>query len=447
VIFFILLALVGVHGMGSQINVEVHLAGKLPPETVEVGPNGPLKFEFSRAIQAELVPSLVSFVPPLPGKIIWDDFTHMRFIPDQPISPDIIYTVTVNKGVIGRSGEKIQNSVAWKFKLREPMVVFLSDQQGVMNLWTKELSGNSSPKQITQAQDAIWDYAPSPNGEQIVYAMLNTKGGVDLWTIDRDGQQNHILLDCGLDRCSTISWNKDSQKIVYNRQSAGVSPDAPLGAPRPWLMDTRTGETAPLYDDPQVIGYSPSWSPDGQKIASFDGVNGVIQILDLKSKKSTNIPSNFGLVGTWSIDSQSMYFTDIIESDSGNKVQGFKADVNSGQSQAIFTSKGLASNINFDNPLESPKGDVLAVGTQIDANNPGDQIWLISENDEHIQTVTNDPSYSYDEYSWNPSGDKLLFRGLKLGSAENKTTTFVWDLQTQQITLVAANSSNPFWLP
>jgi hypothetical protein len=57
------------------------------------------------------------------------------------------------------------------------------------------------------------------------------------------------------------------------------------------------------------------------------------------------------------------------------------------------------------------------------------------------------PNYSYDEYSWNPSGDKLLFRGLKLGNSGNQMTALVWDTHTQELSVIADNSSSPFWLP
>lgn len=446
-ILFILLALIGVTAMGSQIGVQVHLIGLVPQDILQVGPNGPISFEFSRPVQEDQVSPVVSFDPPVPGKLTWDDFSHARFVFDQPLRRNVMYTLTVGKGVIGRSGEKIQNPIAWRFELRDPLVIYLSGELGAANLWTSGLAGNPPPKQLTPAQEAIWDYAPAPNGEQIIYSMINSASGMDLWTVGRDGQENHILLNCGSDRCSTVSWCQDSQRIVYNRQSAGISPEAPLGAPRPWLLDTKTGETKPLYEDQQAIGYAPVWSPDCQKVASFDGINGGIQILDLQTKNNVFVPSISGMGGDWSPDSQSMYFTNVLQSGTDYSVQVFKADANTGQTQRIFNSQQLMSVTNYDNPAMSPKGDWLAVGVRSSNNVPGSQIWLISEDGKKIQAVTQDPNYTYDEYSWDTSGDKLVFRGLKLGSSQGSNMTSVWVAQPGQLTLIANNATTPFWLP
>ena len=446
-ILAVLLALVGVTAMGSQIGVQVHLTGPVTQDILQVGPKGPISFEFSRPVQEDRVSPVVSFDPPLPGKLTWDDFTHASFVPDEPLRPNVIYTVTVGKGVVGRSGEKIQNPISWRFELRDPLVIYLSGDLGAANLWTSGLAGNPPPRQITRAPGAIWDYAPAPNGEQIMYSMINSENGMDLWTVGRDGQGNHILLNCGPDQCSTISWCQNSQRIVYNRQGAGISPEAPLGAPRPWLLDTKTGETKPLYEDQQVIGYAPAWSPDCQKVASFDGINGGIQILDLQTKKNVFVPSISGMGGNWSPDSQSLYFTNVLENGTDFDEQVFKANADTGQTQRIFTSQQLVAVTNFDNPAMSPKGDWLAAGVRNGANIPGSQIWLISEDGQKIQAVTHDPNFTYDEYSWDPWGDRLVFRGLKLASSQGGNMTSVWVAHSGQVTLIADNATMPFWLP
>jgi Tol biopolymer transport system component len=446
-ILIILLALVGVIALGSQISVGVHLTGPFTQDILQVGPNGPINFVFSRAVQEDLVSPVVSFQPPLPGKLNWSDASHAEFVPDHPIQPSIVYTVTVGPGAVGKSGEVIRGPISLRFELRQPMVVYISGELGAANLWTAGLSGDPAPRQITHAPGTIWDYAPAPNGEQIIYSMINAQNGMDLWTVGRDGQANHILLACGPDRCSTASWCQDSQRVVFNRQGAGISIGAPLGAPRPWLMDTKTGETKPLYEDEQVIGDAPSWSPDCHKVASIDGIDGGIQILDLQTRKNVFIPSISGTGGSWSVDSQSIYFTDVVAIGTDDVVEVFKADVNTGQTERIFNSKELTSVTNYDSPVMSPRGGWLAVGVRSSNNVPGSQIWLVSENGATIQVVTKDPNYTYDEYAWDSSGDNLVFRGLKLGSTEGSNLTSVWVAHSGQLTLIANNATTPFWLP
>ncbi len=446
-ILFLTLGLVGVNWIGSPINLDVNLQGVFSQNTLQVGPQGPIKFEFSRAVQQDLLAPLISFTPPITGKFTWNDATHVDFIPDQPILRGTDYTITLNPGVLGRSGEKNQALKTWKMALRSSMVIFLSAQAFASGeLWVDDLSGNQPPMQITQTHGNILDFAPAPNGEKVIYSVFNTKNGMDLWIIDRDGKENHILLDCGGDRCSSISWANDSNQIAYTRQSAGLTADAPLGAPRPWLMDTKTGETKPLFDDPQMIGFGPSWSPDGKKIASFDGVQGGIRIYDLSSKQAVFVPTLSGTVGSWSLDSQTMVYTDISGGGADTKILVYQADTNTGQSQQIFTSNGLDSNYFYGIPLISPRGDWLAVGVQDSAQTPGHQIWLVSTKEDQVQHITHTTGVIDDEYSWNSSGDKLLYRrlGLKAGTSSE---SLIWDSATNQEQLVANNSTMPAWLP
>lgn len=446
-ILFLILGLAGVNWMGSPIYLDVNLQGVFDQDTLQVGPQGPIRFQFSRAVQQDHLAPLISITPPITGKYTWNDATHVDFIPDQPILRDTVYTIRLNPGVLGRSGEKIKTLKTWKMALRSPMVIYLSAQAFASGeLWIYDLSGIQPPQQITQTHGNILDYAPAPNGEKVIYSVFNTKNGMDLWIIDRDGKENHILLDCGADRCSSISWASDSNQIAYTRQSAGLTADAPLGAPRPWLMDTKTGETRPLFDDPQMIGFGPSWSPDGKKIASFDGVQGGIRIYDLGSKQSVFLPTLSGIVGTWSLDSQTMVYTDMSGGGEDTRILVYQADTTSGQSHQIFTSNDLATNFYYDIPLISPKGDWLAVGVQPSSQTPGHQIWLVSAQEDQVERITHSTGVVDDEYSWNSIGDKLLFRRLEL-KAGSSSETIIWDSATNQEQLVANNSTMPAWLP
>ncbi len=445
-VVFLILSITGINAIGSQINLDISLNGADVQNNLEVGPYGPLTFAFSRAVQQDLLPPQIKITPAVAGAIVWDDPTHAEFIPNQPLRPGVGYTIVLGKGAIGKSGEKIKADLTWTFQLRRPLVTYISKSASGEDVWSIDPDGSGPPTQITHSNGSLFDYAPSPNGELIVYSVINSKQGFDLWVINRDGQENHILLDCGLDRCSTASWDIRSDQIVYVRQSAGISPDAPLGTPRPWLLDVRTGETQPLYSDPQAIGFGPSWSPDGLKVASFDGVKSGIQILDIKTQKNVFIPTISGEVGSWSPDSQKMYYTDIVENKTGYNTQVYMADASTGETQQIFTSPELAANFNYDVPAASPKGDWLAVAVQSQPTVPGYQMWLISPDEQNVQAITSDPSYTYSEYSWDALGDTLLFQSDQLGAGEN-SETLIWQNKGQPARVIAKGASMPRWLP
>jgi len=442
----IVAALLGVYFTGSHISLEVTLKGSDSQNMLEVGPEGPLEFGFSRPAQADLLVNMIQINPPTPGKISWPDAQHAQFIPNQPFQPGQQYSVTIQKGVLGTSGEKIPENKTWNFKLRNPLVVYLSTDPNQSELWMVDILGNDVPRQLTHTNGSVYDYAASPNGEQIVYSVLNQQKGFDLWIMDRDGQNNHILLNCGGDRCYSAAWSPDLSQLAYTRQAAGLSPTAPLGAPRPWLLDPNTGETSPLYSDSQKLGYGPVWSPDGQKIASWDGVSGGIRIYNLQTKNDILIQCQTGLVGSWSLDSREMYYTDIVETATSASAKVFTAYAAGGQTQRILNGAGFDAAVNYDVPVLSPKGDWMAAGVQSLSNSATYQIWLISMDESQHQQITNDPDATELNYSWNNLGTGLLFQKLPLNSSEASEVD-IWWLDRHQLQTVAKNSSNPAWLP
>jgi Tol biopolymer transport system component len=446
-ILVLALALSGVYLRGSQVDLEVDLKGASAQHIVEVGPIGPLEFVFSRPVQQDLLSSLINISPAVPGKITWDDFEHALFIPDQSFLPGVQYRLTLNSGALGKSGEKIKEAITWEFTLRTPIVAFLSKGQSGNELWASDPSGSEQPEQLTHTEGKVFNYAPSPNGQQIAYSAFNQQKGVDLWVVDRDGGENHVILDCGSDFCSIGSWSPDSRRIAYNRQSAGLSPGSGWGAPKPWLLDIKTGETESLFTDPQVIGYGPSWSPDGQKIATFDGVDNQIQILDLNTKKDTIIPTNSGLLGNWSPDSQKMYFTDTQVDTTTQHSSISVADLATGENLPFLNIFGLDPKDNFDVPAISPKGDWMAVSVQSDLASPAHQIWLIPLNGDQSVQVTSDSSFTNDFYSWNYLGTGLIFHRDALGSSKPISQVVVWWVNSRKIQIIAQDAYLPGWLP
>jgi len=442
----IVAVLLGVYLTGSHIRLNVDLKGSDTQNTLQVGPQGPLEFSFSRPVRQGLLPALMQISPPAPGKITWPDAQHAQFIPDQPFQPTQQYSVTLQKGAWGTNGEKISQDITWKFTLRSPLIVYLSSDPNDSELWTVGITGNDVPTQLTHTKGSVYDYAASPNGEQVVYSVLNGQKGFDLWIIDRDGHNNHVLLNCGGDRCYSPAWSPDLSKIAYTRQSAGLSPTAPLGAPRPWLLDPNTGESSPLYSDPQKLGFGPVWSPDGQKIASWDGVNGGIRIYNLQTKNDVLVQTQTGLVGSWSQDSREMYFTDIVESPGAALSKVFIANAAGGQSQQIFNGAGFASRFNFDVPLLSPKGDWLAVGVQSVSNSATYQMWLVSSDESQQQQITSDPDSTDLNYSWNNLGTGLLFQKMPI-TTSGASEADIWWLDRRQMQVVSKNASVPAWLP
>lgn len=197
-----------------------------------------------------------------------------------------------------------------------------------------------------------------------MYSVVNETRGADLWLVDRDGQDARMLVNCEADLCTVPAWSPQGGRIAFSREPAGLSPGAPNGPPRVWTVDLASGQAASLYQSSQVLGYGPTWSPDGRRLAFFDGSAQSIRLLDVGTGQEMLINTLMGTVGSW-----------------------------------------------------SPDGEWLAVSARTRQGGPGKQIWLMKPDCTQWQPVTNGPGYTYGGYRWDVTGQALVFQRFELNKS------------------------------
>ena len=233
------------------------------------------------------------------GYLEWVDTYNMRFVPIRPFEQGVTYTLKFEKGEVETNGREVKKELTWEFKAREPLVVYLQADQTSSSIWAVDLNGNP-PKRLTDETLKVISFNAAHIGEFIVFTALNEQGGVNLWRVSREGNDAFLLLDCGRDRCTTPAISPDGLRIAYSREAAGPSPELPFGSPRTWTLDLQSRQNTPVYENQQILGYNPSWAPNSNKLASYDGLSDQIHVLDLRENTQTIFSSNTGGPVTWS---------------------------------------------------------------------------------------------------------------------------------------------------
>ena len=425
-------------GESAGVGVRVDL-----PEDGLVGPHQAITFKFSEVVSAEMASELVAFDPIHEGYLQTVDDTSVRFVPLRPFDPDVTYTVKVIAGETNIKGREVKKPQSWTFNVREPRVAYLVTAEGQSSIWSADMNGGGV-KRLTPEEIKVVSFDVAQGGDFIIFTTVNQHGGIDLWKVSRDGGDQALLLDCGFDRCTTPVIAPGDTRIAYSREAAGPTPDLPFGSPRIWVVDLESGADGPVYEDQSILEYNPSWSPDANRLTSFDGLADFIHMIDFTSGELVLFPSTTGGPVTWSPDSNRLLYTTFEQTDNGGRTLVMLADLSTGETIPLFGSVDVYDSAYYSLAW-SPLEERLVLGLRMEENSPSRVLWVLDPSLLEGIVIAQDPDYTYNSPQWDPWGSALLFQQFKM-RGQFKPEIGLWHEGTNQAT-VLAEGILPQWLP
>jgi len=425
---------------GTQIGIRV--SAQLSANRL-LGPYDQLTFKFSEPVDGSLAIGKFSTQPAIKGKFEWVDLKTLRFIPSEPYQANTSYTISFKPGALTKNGDTLKLTPSWRFQVRKPLILFLVVNQEKRRLWTIE-PDNGMTNPLTDDSFKIFDFDASPNGEFVIFSAVNGQNGIDLWRVNRAGDDPVLMLSCGSDHCSTPVISPDSHHVAYVRESRAPMQDLSYGPPRVHIFDLETKQDASLYEDQQIIGINPSWSPDGTRIASYDGIKDEYRLLDLVNGSQSTIASSTGGAVTWSADSSMFVYIDADTNEYGLHTQIRGAKLTLHEITTLFGERD-DQDYNYSSLAWSPNGDTLIIGLRPAADNPEEALWMMNPATLGGQTITNEHGYIYGSPIWDPWGKALLFTQFKLKGVY-KPEICIWK-PGMESPRVIAEGMMPHWLP
>jgi Tol biopolymer transport system component len=426
--------------LGESAGVQVRVS---LPENGRVSPYEVIEFTFSESFDPEITADLISLDPIHSGYLEWVDTYTMRFVPIQPFEFGKTYTLNINAGEININGRAVKAAQAWQFTPRESRVAYLVSENDRSVIWSVNADG-SDAQPITDETLKVLSYDVAHNGEFIIFTAINEQGGIDLWRVGRTGGEMTKLLNCAIDRCTTPVIAPNNFLIAYSREAAGPSPDLPFGSPRTWVLNLKDGSNAAVFEDQQVLGYNPSWSPDSNKLASFDGLADFYNLIDLQSGERFLFSSVTGGPVTWSPDSTQFLYTTYEQTEEGGRTQVKLADLSIDETITYIGQKD-AYDYSYYSIAWSPREDRAVLSLRISEEQLTQVLWLFDPALLDGIVIAGDAEYTYNSPQWDTWGSALLFQQFKL-RGQYQPEIGIWREGTNQ-SAVLTQGILPQWLP
>jgi Tol biopolymer transport system component len=298
---------------------------------------------------------------------------------------------------------------------------------------------DGTSERLTETPNGVVDYSLSPDQSRIAY-ILNTEDlDNEIRVIGLADREDKKLADCENAICSGLSWAPDGSRLVYENMSLTAS--NVTGLATLWWVDVVSGETKPLFQESQLPGANPRWSPDGSwlSFATSDG----IRLYNLKTGEKHMIESILGAAANWSADGNAILYRDVLIRDNQFITQLFVYELSS------QTTINMHPNPGFENVLAawSPDGDQIAVVRRDLAVTRGDQIWLMDPHGRSAYPLTDTAAaVLHGSLNWSPDGNYLLYDLYDLDSLPLESSLQIIEVSSAKITSLNIAGYNPRWI-
>lgn len=435
---------------GDQVGLQV-VAMTPADGSASVSTRSQLTVSFDQPLDAG---SAVRFTldPPVDGEVQIVG-NRATFIP-QALQPDTAYAVRLEAGVRGANGRTLAEARVWRFSTGRTQAIFTRSSEGREQLFVAPIPSDAAapgelptPTPLMQLQQgSVWDYAVSPVDGRIVFSALTETGSSNLWIVASGGEPQ-LLLDCGVDFCSSPSWSHDGELLIFSRRNASEFGAAAVNPPRLSIMHVASGELAPVFADSQKLGFEARWSSDNRWITYLSPDFIGIGVYNLESGEERFYPTQAGESAPWQPEQTRFVMNEQRILGERSAIHLFLVDpiadtrVNLSGEQAMVED-GAA--------VWSPDGDWIAFRRNITEGPDATltkQLWLMRPDGSNARPLTKDAEIDHGPPAWSPDGRSLIFHKFPLKGPDIVISVWTLDVETGEQRQIASPGQRPQWLP
>ncbi len=363
-----------------------------------------------------------------------------KFAPAMPLVSAVVVVIlgtALTWGAAVRAKENVNFAAPSLRSANEARVLYLKENENrIKQLFITDFSSDTS-KLVSGENQSVDDTIVSPDFSQAAYVTQNESTSNQIWLVDLESLSSRKLTECGDAICSGLVWSPDGSRIVYEHMSLGGNAS---GLPTLWWVDLTTAEAQPVFQDSQLPGGNPRWSPDG-KWLSYATPEG-IRLYHLDNGETRVIENVLGAAAMWAPDSKTILLRDVVIRHDQFVTELFIYGV---ESQALVN---ISPDKGFENTLAawSPDGESIAVVRRDLSVTRGDQIWVMRPDGNDPRMLTNDADALHGSLNWSPDGKYLLYELYALEVFPFSSRLQVLDVESGEVRDLEIDGFNPKWV-
>lgn len=409
----------------------------------EYGGYGPLILKFNTPMQESSVEERIQIIPKVTLDFYWEG-DELSIYPKVGLKPDEEYQLILKKGSLAESEEVINRDLNWIVRIHPQCIIYIGKATKSPELW-RLCNGEKVPKPLTDTEGRIYDFEVSYDGNMIIFSKLNEKGGSEIWRIDRDGMNLKSILDCMELMCTDITLSADNQWLAFTREVSSAQNGGSFSKREIVIRNMVSNEEFLLLEAESLYPSELKFSPRGNYLSSYEENSKSFWIINFDTQMIDKLSSGIALGGAWTSDGNGFLFVtpQLWGGIPYDKVQLW--EISNGTSKYLFGDE--TEQFGYFHPQWQPGGDWILVATRPLSGSPTKQLSLVSPDGSKSIPITEQQIYSNSAYSWSPDGTEIVFQRYALGDLDSIPEIGIWDMEDQEIVIIASDATRPKWLP